>query len=357
MKRNVILLVFISVIFFFITTSHKLKAEETIIYEVPLAKDIIYGDHLYKAELLGGSANTSGVFLWKNELEVLDVGTYERTAVFTPYDTNFDKKEITVSFNVLQKKISLSFEREIKKQYDETTLFKLPNYTITGIIDKETYISGIPTATSESILVGENIPIKIDGLSIEGNKKNNYYLDLANITGTIYPKYIEKAGKYNSKITFVDDIYIPSNSTLVINSVSTDITKEGYVIKDYYDIYLKSNTTRLSDINGKINLKFKLDKTINSKKIIAFNYHDGEYEKISYDISEDGYITYTVTALGALVLTEKKPNFTWLYVVLSCILIIALIFFLINTYANKPKKAKIIKYKSLKRSKKNGYNM
>lgn len=354
-KLKFLVISFSSILLFFIMFSINIHAEETIIYELPTAKEIAYGDILYKAELVGGSANTKGIFLWKNEEEMLPVGIHERTALFIPSDTNYNTKEFNLSLKVNKKKVTLKFESKVQKQYDGTATLKLPNYIVKGIIDNDTYISGIAAATTESILVGENIPFTITGLSITGEHKDNYYLYLDNLAADICPKYIEKANK--EKIIFDNNkSYINPNSTFVIAKTETNISKKGYSLKAYYDIHLENNHQKVEINTGKVTLKLKIDNNLlKSKRIHLFNYVNNQYEELKYEIDENGYILYDATNLGDLVIMKKNYNFTWLYVVVSLIFTILLIVLLTQLFKNK-KPTKIKKYRSLKRRKDDGNN-
>lgn len=354
-KIKFLIISFSSILLFLIIFSVNIHAEETIIYELPTAKEITYGDSLFKAELVGGSANTKGTFLWKNESEILESGIHERTVVFTPSNSNYDTKEFNLQFKVNKKKITLSFERKLQKQYDGTNTLELPNYLIKGIIDKDTYISGIASATVENILVGENIPLTITGLSIIGDHKDNYYLDIDNFTADICPKYIEKAGQ--EKIIFDDNkTFMPTNSTLVIKEQQSNISKKGYSLKAYYDIHLENNHQIIDENPGKVTLKLKINNSLlKSRRIHLFNYANGQYEELKYEISDDGYISYDANFLGSLVIMKKNYNFTWLYVIISLTFTTLLIVLLTELLKNK-KTNKIKKYKSLKRRKEDGNN-
>ena len=356
-KIKFYILLFSSILLFFIMFSENIHAEETIIYEFPTAKEITYGDRLYKAELIGGSANTKGTFLWKNELEIANIGIHERTAIFIPSSTDYNTIEFNLSFKVNKRKVTLNFEKEIQKQYDGTNILKLPNYIIKGIIDDDTYVTGIASATTESILVGENIPITIEGLTIIGNHKDSYYLDINNLTANICPKYIEKVGQ--GKITFNNKLaYVSPYATLIVNKIDANISKRDYYLKSYYEIYLESNHQKIDINTGNITLKLKVDNTIlKSKRIHMFNYVNNQYEEVKYTINDDGYITYTANNLGSLVIMKKKLDFTWLYIILSFIILVLSMILFINLAKNKKHNHnKIIKYKSLKRRKDYGNN-
>lgn len=353
MKRNIFFTIILTSLFLFLFNCNQINAEETIIYENPIASDITYGDHLYKSELNGGLTNTEGIFLWKNEQEILKFGTHERIAVFIPHNSVYPTKEIPITLNVAKKRVYLEFEKELRKQYDESYNFNLPNYTIKGIIDKDTYVSGNAISTTKSILVGDNIPLTIEGLKIKGNNKDNYYLDLSNINITIYPKQIEKVGVPKNKITFIDDIYIPTNTSLTIENKTPATYKKGYKIITGYDIYLENGNERLKNITGTMNLKIKMDNSINLKKVHLFNFYNNNFEEIKYTINDEGYIIYNITHLGELVVMKKKIDLTGLYISISCLLAFAIILALIKIYQKRPK---ITKYKSLKRSKDYGNN-
>lgn len=332
----------------YIFSSTRTSACETIIYTPPTSSTINYGDHLYSSKLTNGIANVEGIFLWEKENLVLTPDDHYSTVIFLPSNPECSSKRINVNLTILPREIHPVFESELKKQYDETNNLVLPNYLIKGIIDEDTYIKGNLTAKTESVLVGDNIKVIMEGLEIAGDHKDYYTLNLNGYTATIHPKQIEKLGEIKNKITFNSSkAFVPTNSSLLISKSDSQISKEGYKTYSVYDIVVKSDGKEVTNIPGSFSLKLKID-DINIKKYQLFNYINNEYEKINYTITEDGYILYTVSNIGNLVIAKKEINITPLIIFL--ILVIAIIITIL-VQRNTKTKTKIKKYKSLKRRK------
>ena len=330
----------------YIFNSSRTNACETIIYSPPEASDLTYGDHLYKSKLTNGIANIEGIFLWEEENLVLTPDDNHSTVVFLPSNPDCASKKINVNLTILPKEIRPVFESPLKKQYDEANTIVLPNYLIKGIIDEDTYVKGILKAKTESVLVGDNISVIMEGLEIVGEHKDYYRLNLSGYTATIHPKQIEKLGEIKNKIIFNNnEAFVPTNSSLLINKHDSSLFKEGYKIQSIYNITIKSDGEEVTNIPGSFSLKLKLE-DINPKKHQLFNYVNNEYEKINYTITDDGYILYTISVIGDLVIAEKKAN-TFIFIIFP-ILIISIIVILLTQKSIKTK-TKIKKYRSLKR--------
>ncbi len=81
---------------------------EAEISEKPIASDVYVGEELFNSIISGGKVVGFGeeletVFEWKNGLEILDsVGTFEKTVVATPKNTNFKPFEFNVSVGAIE---------------------------------------------------------------------------------------------------------------------------------------------------------------------------------------------------------------------------------------------------------------
>lgn len=74
------------------------------IQTMPTASNITYGDVVASSVISGGAISTEGTFSWENEEDILDAGTYTRTAIFTPKDTKNYKTITTPLSLVVEKK-------------------------------------------------------------------------------------------------------------------------------------------------------------------------------------------------------------------------------------------------------------
>ena len=349
MKKTKYLLI-ISVFLFFLFTSKAVCASEYDIIQSPVASEIVYGAPLFQSELIGGSSSEEGVFVWKNEDVILDAGVYTEKVLFIPSNDELNHMEIDVEITVKPRKIFVTFEKELKKIFDSSNKIELPAYVVKGALNEEVYVVGNLKGELESAFVGENINVTLSGIELDGIKKNNYYLDLDGFTATIYPKAIEMFGEIKNKVEFIDDMYVPMNSIIHLESCDAEFTLPDYKYIESYNIVLK-NGEQIVDIDGKIKVKIKLDDAkLTGDKIALFNYYNNEYRKIDY-VYEDGYLIYESDGLGSLVVFETVANYSWLVmiIVLAVLTVLCILLFV----KKKPKtriKKKINKYKSLKRS-------
>lgn len=84
----------------------------------PHTSEITYGDSLKASRILGATTNTAGSIQWENPNEKLDAGTYTRTIVFKPYDSqNYSSVKINAQVTVKKATPRLTkttFETEYK---------------------------------------------------------------------------------------------------------------------------------------------------------------------------------------------------------------------------------------------------
>lgn len=341
------LLLSIIMAFFFLCLNERVSAQ-VIIDEVPIASDIHYGQPLFESSLTGGKSNVDGTFRWKNETVVRDVGEYFETVVFTSNEGNI---EFDIKVKVNPKRVYIKFEDLLYKQYDESDVIQLPNYVVHGIIDKDVYVKGCLEGKLENIFIGENNKVLLSGIKLVGDIKNNYYLDLDGFTASVYPSSIEKKnGSFSEKIVFLDDVFVPLDSTIQVKERTVSLGKEGYLINKEYDIYVESKGVRV-EVNGESIVKIQFDGNVLAKKRLSlFNYYDGEYHELDYSY-EEGYLVYRCNGLGVLVVAVKKIDYTWLVVLISVFLFLLLVIVLIVLFK---KRKKIEKYKSKKRRRKYG---
>ena len=347
MKKKNALITIICMAFLFFFGASNVKALETVIEEYPIASDIVYGEPLFQSRLNGGKANVDGIFSWKNDKEILEIGTYEKTVVFSPFNQAYEEKEFLVSVVVNKRRVYIKFEDDIYKQYDGSNNISLPNYVIGGVIDKGVFVRGELTGKLESSLVGESL-ISLEGIELVGEKSFNYYLDLNNFKATIYRTSVEKFGDIKDKIEFSENTYVASDALIYVEELEGSLfDKKGYKVLNAYDIYLKSGGDRI-DISKKVNVKINIaQENFNYEKLEIYNYYNGAYKKIDYKY-EDGYIMYTADSLGNLVFTQKIENYWWVYLSISLFIFGCFTFFVIKSFKGKEK---INRYKSLKRSK------
>lgn len=333
-------------VFFFCNGDNTL-ALETIVVERPIAEDITYGEPLFESELIGGKANVRGNFSWKNDRDIFEAGEHKGAVVFTPLNAEYDSVEIDVDFKVVKRRVYIKFEDEIYKQYDGTDVLDLPNYVVGGILGDGVYVKGNLEGSLQSVLIGINNVI-LKGISLGGDKAENYYLDLSGFVATVYPDFREKFGSIKHRVDFSKNIYVPVDSLLNVEKLeSFNLEKKGYKIKEVYDIYLKSGDNRV-DVHGDIKFKIKVDKSsFNYKRLELFNYYKGDYEKIEYEY-KDGYILYSANSLGSLVFAEKELNLWWIYMLLALMFSGLIVTLVIKKLKGREK---INKYRSLRRSK------
>ena len=102
----------------FVSTSFLIAKAEPVIIQEPQSNQIVIGDALENSSLIGGVANTEGVFVWKNPKIIPEAGTELYAAIFLPMDTaNYtNSAEIMLPIRVLGK-YNIVF-----KDYDGTVL-------------------------------------------------------------------------------------------------------------------------------------------------------------------------------------------------------------------------------------------
>lgn len=351
-KISVFFIIIISLFFCFVS-GESVSAFDYIINEEPTSTEITYGMPLFESKLVGGVSEVEGTFFWVDDSVVLDAGESLQKVLFVPDNNNLEAKEIDVVVKVNRRKVILVFEKEIAKLYDSLDSIKLPQYTVSGIIDNDVYVRGNLIGTLENRFIGENINVNLSGIELAGDKKDNYYLHLSGFSANVYPKKIEMFEDRGNVLEILGDNYIPIQSSFYVKKSNVVLEKEGYEVKGVYDTYVLNKKQRV-DVSGKVSVKIKIDESeLSFKRISLYNYYNGEYEEIDYTYS-DGVIVYECEGLGMLVITSKQISYTWVYVVLLVIFSIVLSvfsFIVIRKIVLNKKKKKIKKYKSLKRRK------
>jgi len=238
--KNKYIIIFITCLaIFFFFGAFKINAQEVVIIEKPIASDLIYGEPLFESVLSGGESSVEGVFSWKNERNTFSVGKHSETVIFTPNDSNYGSVEIEVDFIVNKRRVYIKFENEVRKLYDGNNSIILPNYIVGGIVDKTVYLKGTLSGSLNSVLIGENELI-LEGVELEGENKENYFLDLNGFTGSVYPKWVEKQIGVKNRVD-LEDNYVPFDSDVYVDKVeNSSIKKKNYKIKEVYNVYLKS---------------------------------------------------------------------------------------------------------------------
>lgn len=351
-KKKYLFLFMIFTTIFFFCHGVKVEASAVVIEELPVAEEISYGEPLFESALIGGKANVEGTFAWKNGRVTFNVGEYNQVVVFTPSSGLHSSKEFLIKVKVNPRRVFLHFEEELYKQYDGLASISLPNYTVSGIIDKTVYVRGSLTGAIESVLVGTSKVI-LSGVELFGEKSEQYYLDLEGFQATVHPRIVAKFGPVKNRIDLVETIYVPIDSLMYTDDVDLEeISKDGYSIKHAYDVYIKSGNSRVT-VDTEVKVRLLMDENnFNYKRLKLYNYFNGAYEEIEYTYSE-GYIEYSASALGILVFAQKELNFWWLYIL---IVSFVLTFDAVLIVKRMQSREKVNKYKSLKRSRDNDGN-
>ena len=352
-KRYFFAIVIYIFVFLFFGCKKNVFATDIFIESLPTCEDIEYGEPLFESAILGGLTNVDGVFKWKDPELILDVGVHSVEVIFDPDEETHPELTVKVNINVNKKRVYIKFEDDIYKQYDDSREIVLPNYIVLGISSHDdVYVSGKLKGILESGLVSDSTNVMLEGIELKGERKDNYYLDLSGFKARVYPRKIEKLFGDKNKIEFSSNIYVPIDSMINVEKLDDiNLVKDGYEIKEIYDIYLISNLNRV-DVNGKVKVKAKVDeKSFLYKRLEIFNYYNGEYQKIVDYKYEDGYFIYEASGLGQLIFTQRKLNYTWVYY-LILLLVLSCISFVVIKLVKKRKR--INKYKSLKRRKDNG---
>lgn len=339
-KRMFLIAIFVFVCFF---CGSKVDALETIIIEEPSASEIVYGEPLYNARLSGGSANVDGKFTFEDVLAVVDAGNHSVNVVFTPSDSSYAPVTFPINIKINKRKVDVVFEREIFKLYDGTNNIKLPSYVIVGIIDEDVYVSGNLEGVLDSILVGENIGVELQGLQLEGEKKENYSLELDGFKATIYPKYLEKFSDSHNRVEFSGDC-VPVNSLLYIDKID-DLNIDGYKVLDAYNIYVKSYN-QIVEVRGLIKTKLVVE-NFDAKKVKVLSCDNYlKCREIDYKYN-DGYLSYSDNGINKIVLAEKIYNYDYIWLILASVVGVSFVIYVI-VYKVKHK-SKIKKYRSPRR--------
>ena len=328
-------------------------ASDIFIESLPMCEDIEYGEPLFESNIIGGSANVDGVFKFKDSELMLDAGNHSVEVIFISNEEPQKELIINVNITVHKKRVYIKFLEALYKQYDDSREILLPSYIVSGIRSNENvYVSGRLKGILDSAFVTNNANVILDGIELKGERKDNYYLDLDGFKASVYPREIENLFNDKNRIEFSSNIYVPINSVINVRKLDDiSLVNEGYQIKDIYDVYLTSDSSRV-DVNGRVKIKIKIDEEVFSyARLEVFNYYNNKYEKISDYEYKDGYFIYEVSSLGQLVFAQRQINYNWIYYLLAYLLLSFMIYFVLKLVKNRKK---INKYKSLKRRKKYG---
>lgn len=354
MRKSKYIFLFLSTFFLFLFTNKVINAEEYVISELPVSEDLIYGEPLFESGLNGGVSSVPGVFSWKNENDILEAGTISQKVIFTPSNNELNAKEFEVNVTIHPRRVYLSFQNDLYKQYDGSNVLRLPEYIVNGILGSEIFVRGNLVANLDSAFVGENINVTLSGIELVGEKKNNYYLDLGGFKATVYPKFIEMFGSVKNRIDFNNHTYVSMHSVIYVNEIDVSLEKEGYKIVKEYEVKVKNDNLDI-DIKDNVKVKIKID-NFNDKGLVLYNYYNQQYEELDY-VYEDGYLIYKCNGLGVLVLAEEIIDYKWMFITFGIMFFILFIIFVIYIVFKLLKnKKKINKYKSLKRRKGYGDN-
>lgn len=340
-KNKLKFVIFIAFSFFFMFVNFTFIHASEYEANVTNLDGLVYGNKL-KDVKIEGTSSVEGTFVFSNPDIVLDdVGEINIDIIFIP-ENEGEVKRITVTKEVVARKISIAFDTPLYKQYDGDTSLKLPNYSYVGIIDDEVSIEGELIATLSATYVSEGIGVILSGVNIIGEKSDCYYLDLLEHTARIYPSVLEKAGENATKIYLKDDVYIDiSYSLKVVKKDDKDLIDNKYTSFAKYGYEVYSHNNEKLDIKGKFNISMKINESeMNKERLKLFELtKDGEYKELIYTY-KDGEIKFEMDNDSYLVLSTRNIEYHFI-ILFSMILLFSLIFVIVYRLKN----SKIIKYK------------
>lgn len=339
-KLKFLLFFSFSLLFMFVNNNYVNAQDYNI--SINSLEGLTYGNKLKDVKINGNSEGVEGTFYFYNQEYVLDtVGEIELEIFFVAKNSS-EVKSITVTKEVLPKKISVWFENPLYKQYDGLSTLNLPNYSYVGIINNEVSVEGTLIGNVTATYVGDAIPVVLSGVTIVGEKSDCYYLDLLEHNARIYPSVLEKNGENASKITLDKDVYVDisyslnvkkDNGNELIDNKYTSFAKYSYEVYDY-------NNEKIN-VSGKYDILMKIDEDVmNKERLKVFELtKDGEYKELVYTY-RNGEIHFKMDSTSSLVLSTRDIEYHFI-ILFSAILIFSLIFVIVYRLKN----SKIKEYK------------
>ena len=299
--------------------------------------NLVYGNKL-KDGYINGKSSISGEFsFYKQENVINSVGETEIEIIFTPDDLeNYETKKVNFVANVEKRKIFVIFEAPIYKQHDGGTGVNLPCFSYGGIINNEVNVAGTLVGNFSATYVGEDIPIVLSGITIEGEKSEYYYVDLLEHSGRIYPSKLEKGGENATIINLDKGVYVDVGYSLKVSKedYNTSICNDMYTSFLKYSYIVYNHNGVKMDVDGNFKVQMSISQEImNTERIKLFELtSDGEYKKLDYSYI-DGEIRFSIASQSELVICARNIEYKFIFL-FSAILLFSLIFVIVYRWKN-----------------------
>lgn len=309
---------------------------------VDSVENLVYGNE-YGEGTINGTTDIQGEFSFEHEDDKInDVGQTSVDIIFTPQDTRYPIKKLTINAVIEQRKISVVFDSLLHKQYDGTTNLQLPEYRYDGILNDEVSIVGDLKATLESGYVGETVLVDFSGIEIQGTKKDFYYLDLENHTARIYPSTLQNYGHNATTIMLDDDVFVDIGYSLKVDKKDVNENIENlYTSFAKYDYVVYNHKGIVENVDGQYKVTMNLSNDImNMKRLELFELtNSGEYKELNYTY-KDGKISFSIDSHSSFVLATRdiEYKFIWLF---SSILFIYACAIVVSKVRNEKVKSKV----------------
>ncbi len=294
-------------------------------------KDGLYGDNLSSIMLIGITANTSGQVIFDNPDAVLEVGTHSYSVTFVPDDAdNYYEVAGTVEINtaIPKEKRTLDISFSVPEKMVENG----NEYTITAVA------TNLEKDDDIKLLISNNIQsragkytAKVVGIEVIKAEYFDYQLPENGLSCDfeILSAQIRTSNELSSDVegTFVVDDGVPYDATIKIKAADFDVSGlklDNQTIIGKYKIDI-TNGSESIDCTGKVSMK--LD-GVDFDGAELYQKTDNGFEKIDYSV-ENGTITFNISTPAEIVFVGKKvvsnaptKSYTWLIVLLTCIVLI-----------------------------------
>lgn len=239
-----------------------------------------------------------------------DVGVYN--LISAVYNANYNITLLPATLTIVPKNVNL-VATIYDKVYDGTTRATIRNPYISGLLDKDIRLQfeGDDYAQFVSKEVGNNIGVVLHGITLSGEKAQNYNLILPdNLTGNITNKQLSKSGVVvSTNDTTLYKGYSLSISTQNINNTDLKVKNQQSLL--LVGIWLeKDNQPVVAD--GQFTISIKLTSKIykNSNIYVYQKGEDGAINLVSSHKGENGEIVISTSGLGEFYITTS--NEAWL---------------------------------------------
>lgn len=334
-KLKFVIFIFAFLSFLVFKSDFVLASDYTI--SIESVDNLVYGNKL-KDGYINGKSSIDGEFSFYKQENIIDsVGETEIEIIFTPDDLqNYETRKINFIANVEKRKIFVIFEAPIYKQHDGTTGVNLPNFSYGGIINNEVSIEGSLIGNFSATYVGEDIPVILSGITIEGEKNEYYYVDLLEHSGRIYPSKLEKGGENATTITLDKGVYVDVGYSLkvikedynasICDDMYTSFLKYSYVVYNHNGIEM--------DVDGNFKVQMSISQDImNTERLKLFELtSDGEYKKLEYSYIDDE-IGFSIDSGSVLVISTRNIEYKFIFL-FSAILLFSLVFVIVYRWKN-----------------------